>query len=147
MSTRPLHLVSPGPPRLPFNPLVCFISNQLSRQIGMWFDFEQRSSKRLPLGHQIPPPGPAQSAQHPFIRLPIASTIVGCVGHSYVPYLPSCHGAHRRARSCSYSIPQLERSRRSPRVMLWTTELRGRVLRSMATARPKTRTRTRRRSG
>ena len=108
--------------------------NGLSRYVGMWFGFEQRSSKRLPLGHRTPLPHPVQSAQRPFIRLLIASIIVGCAEHSYVPYLPSCHGAHRHARSCLSSIHQLARSKRLPRVMLWTTELRERPLRLMATA-------------
>ena len=121
--------------------------NKLSRCVGIWFDIEQRSSKRLPLGHQTPPPHPAQSAQPPFIHLLTASTIVGCAEHSYVPYLPSCHGAHRRARSCSSPIRQLARSRRSPRVMLWTTELRGRASRPMATAPLKAKIGRRRRSG
>ena len=103
----------------------------------MWacgFGFEQRSSKRLPLGHRTLLPHLVQSARHPFIRLLIASIIVGCADHSYVPYLPSCHGAHRHARSYSSSIHQLARSKRSPRVMLWTTELRERAPRLMATA-------------
>ena len=100
----------------------------------MWFGFEQRSSKRLPLGHRTLLPHPVQSARRPFIRLLIASIIVGCAEPLYVPYLPSCHGAHRHARSCSSSIHPLARSKRLPRVMLWTTELRERAPRLMGTA-------------
>ncbi|SRR5258706_2364510 len=121
--------------------------NELSLCVDMGFGFEQRSSKRLPPGHQTPPPHPVQSAQRPSIRLLIASTIVGCAEPSYVPYLPSYHGAHRHARSCSSSIRQLAKSKRSPRVMLWTMELRERTPRLMAMAWPKTRTGRRRRSG
>lgn len=121
--------------------------NELSLYVDMGFGLEQRSSKRLPLGHRTPPLHPVQSAQHPSTRLLIASIIVGCVEHSYVPYLPSCHGAHRHARSCSSSIRQLAKSKRSPRVMLWTMELRERAPRLMATAWPKTRRGRRRRSG
>ena len=121
--------------------------NELSLYVDMGFGFEQRSSKRSPLGHRTPLPHPVQSAQHPSIRLLIANTTVACAEHSCVPYLPSCHGAHRHARSCSSSIRQLAKSKRSPRVMLWTTGLRERAPRLMATAWPKTRRGRRRRSG
>ena|SRR5882757_4795856 len=147
MSSRSIHL------DLAAHLVFCLIDwlvssrNELSLYVHMGFAFEQRSSKRLPLGHQTPPQHPVQFAQHPSIRLLIASTIVGCAEHSYVPYLPSCHGAHRHARSCLSSIRQLAKSKRSPRVMLWTTELRERAPRLLATAWPKTRRGRRRRSG
>ena len=105
----------------------------------LWFVSEQFSSNRSLLGHPTLPPQPVQSAQRPFIHLPIASTIAGCADHSYAPYLPSCHDARRRALSCSSSIRPPARSKRFPQARLLITGLRGRVLHLMGTVRPRKR--------